>query len=54
VKDQIDTMVNTIIVKLPIIDTENLQIKFELEKKAEESFFRGLKALGMEAKVYFF
>lgn len=52
-KDQIDTKTNTIIVKLPVIDTENSEIKTELEKKAEESFSKGLKVLRMEARVYF-
>ncbi|MDD5213088.1 MAG: hypothetical protein PHG82_01565 [Candidatus Gracilibacteria bacterium] len=54
IRDQIDTKANIIIMKLPVIYTENLQIKCELEKKAEESFYKGLKTLEIEAKVYCF
>lgn len=54
VKDQIEIDCDVVIVKLPLIDSENKELSDELRKKAEESFHKGLKTLRIETKVYFF
>ncbi len=54
IKDQIEIDCDLVIVKLPVIDSENKEINDKLRKKAEEFFSIELEVLGIDAKVYFF